>query len=51
MKRKDLFMGNTEIPVIRTIGEIQSCLVRSGATQILTAYKGHDDSIQAACPR
>lgn len=38
MKRKDLFMGSTEIEAIRTIGEIQSFLVRMGALQIMTSY-------------
>lgn len=38
MKRKDLFMGSTEIPVLRTVGEIQSFLVRAGAVQVLTSY-------------
>jgi hypothetical protein len=38
MKRKDLYMGSTEIEVIRTMGEIQSLLVRAGAIQILTTY-------------
>ena len=38
MKRKDLFMGTTEIPAQRTIGEIQSFLVRAGALQVLTSY-------------
>lgn len=31
-------MGSTEISVIRTMGEIQSLLVRSGAVQVLTTY-------------
>lgn len=38
MKRKDLFMGSTEIDPQRTIGEIQSYLVRMGALQVLTSY-------------
>src|SRR5436190_24325866 len=38
MKRKDLFMGTTEIPAVRTIGEIHSFLVRVGAVQVLTTY-------------
>ena len=31
-------MGTTEIPAQRTIGEIQSLLVRAGALQVLTSY-------------
>ena len=38
MKRKDLFMGSTEISATRTIGDIQSFLIRAGALQILTDY-------------
>ena len=38
MKRKDLYMGSTEIDPTRTIGEIQSFLVRIGALQVLTSY-------------
>lgn len=38
MKRKDLYMGSTEIEVIRTISEIQSYLVRMGANQIATQF-------------
>lgn len=38
MKRKDLYMGSTEIEAQRTIGEIQSFLVRSGAIAVLTSY-------------
>lgn len=38
MKRKDLYMGSTEIEAIRTIGEIQSYLVRMGANQIATQF-------------
>ena len=38
MKRKDLFMGTTEIPPQRTIGEIYSYLIRAGATQILQSF-------------
>lgn len=38
MKRKDLYMGSTEIDPIRTIGEIQSYLVRMGCRAIMTNY-------------
>lgn len=44
MKRKDLFMGSTEIEAIRTIGDIQSYLVRMGATQVATQFENGEPS-------
>ncbi len=38
MRRKDLFMGSTEVEAGKTIGEITSYLVRMGANQISTRY-------------
>lgn len=38
MKRKDLYMHSTEVEAIRTIGEIQSYLVRMGANQIMMKF-------------
>lgn len=39
MKRKDLYMGTTEIEPIRTIGEIHAYLVRMGALRIMNTYE------------
>lgn len=39
MKRKDLYMGTTEIDPLRTIGEIHSYLVRMGAHRIMDTYE------------
>lgn len=49
MKRKDLFMGSTEIPALRTIGEIQSFLIRAGALQILTDYDPKTREVRGLC--
>lgn len=38
MKRKDLYMGTTEIDPVRTIGEIHAYLVRMGALRIMNSY-------------
>lgn len=38
MKRKDLYMVNTEVPVLKTCGDIHGYLVRMGANQIMTEY-------------
>lgn len=42
-------MGSTEIEVQRTIGEIQSLLVRSGALQVLTSYDPKTREPAALC--
>jgi len=39
MKRKDLYMGTTEINPLRTIGEIHAYLVRMGAMRIMNTYE------------
>lgn len=38
MKRKDLWMVNTDVEVIKTIGDTQSYLVRMGANKIATHF-------------
>lgn len=39
MRRKDLYMGTTEIDPLRTIGEIHTYLVRMGARRIMNTYE------------
>jgi hypothetical protein len=36
--KQSIFMGTTSVPANQTIGEISSCLIRAGATQIATDF-------------
>jgi hypothetical protein len=44
MKRKDLYMVNTKIEAVQSIAEIQTYLIRMGATSIMTEFEDGEPS-------
>lgn len=44
MKRKDLYMVNTKVEAVQSIAEIQTYLIRMGATSIMTEFEDGEPS-------
>jgi hypothetical protein len=44
VKRKDLYMVNTKVEAVQSIAEIQTYLIRMGATSIMTEFEDGEPS-------